>query len=53
MKSVDARPAPVEQHPGTTWLAIGLPQDADEHRSENGGAPWGGQRGFLVGPVGA
>src|SRR5215211_301516 len=23
------------------------PQLADEHRSENGGVPWGGQRGFL------
>jgi hypothetical protein len=34
MKSVDVRRAPVEQHPGTTGLAIGLPQHADEHRPE-------------------
>jgi hypothetical protein len=34
VKSVDARPAPVEQHPGTTGLAVGLPQHPDEHRPE-------------------
>jgi hypothetical protein len=34
MKSVDVRRAPVEQRPGTTGLAIGLSQHADEHRPE-------------------
>jgi hypothetical protein len=34
MKSVDVRLAPVEQHPGTTALAVVLPHDPDQHRPE-------------------
>jgi hypothetical protein len=33
-KSVDLRLAPVEQHPGTTGLAAGPPEHADEYRPE-------------------
>jgi hypothetical protein len=34
IKSVDVRRASVEQHPGTTGLAICLPQHADQHCPE-------------------